>query len=690
MTGTPEKKRVIALVGHGASGKTSLGEAVLFTGGAVTRLGSVDQGTAVLDSGEEELRRKVSIDVATGKMEWRDHSVQFIDTPGYPDFTGEVRCSLPAVDGVVVVVGATDGVQVGTEIGWDIAGELDLPRLIFVNKMDKENVEFGGLVEEMRKLWGSKVVVVQMPMGKESAFEGVVDLVAMRARKGPGAGEEIDIPGDLAAEAETLRGQMVEGVAEADDALLEKYLEAGELTQDEVAAGLRQAVMSGQIVPVLCGSATANIGTGALLDAVLGLLPSPLDRVPLKVRKGAEEEESEWKPQEGDGFCGYVYKVMADPHLGELSFFRVYSGTLSAGDDVWNASRSHDERIGQLVFMQGKNREELKGVGAGDLVAVAKLKGTSTRDTLCARNAPVRVSVPVLPEPLISIALVPESKKDQERLAVSLAKLTSADPTLRMRVDKEFGQTVLAGQGEVHLDVVVERLRTRYGVAVSTEKTKVAYRETIRGSAKVQGRYKRQSGGRGQYGDVWIEISPLERGGGFEFANSIVGGSIPGKFIPAVEKGIRGAMRKGVVAGCQVVDLRISLYDGTFHAVDSSDLAFQIAGSLAFKKGVQEARPVLLEPIVSVEVVVPEQFLGDITSDMNGRRGRIVGIEPMAGRQKIKAQVPIAEMDRYSTDLKSITQGRGSYGMEFSRYEEVPERIAAGIVAQASKKEAEE
>ena len=685
-----EQLRDVAIIAHGGVGKTSLVEALLFASGAAKRLGRVEEGTTVSDYSSDEIKRKISIDSTLVHTEWQEHKINIIDTPGYADFIGEMKGSLRVVDAAIVVVSAGDGVEVGTERVWHHASEGGLPRLIFVNRMDEENANFYSTLEGMRKEWGGKVVPIQLPIEEGDGFQGIVDLVKMKAYLygSEGKREEKEIPpGELEGRAKEYGEKLAEAVAETDDNLLEKYLEEGSLSEEEIKQGLRGGALSGKIFPVLCGSAYRCMGTEDLLGAIVDCLPSPLERPAICGKRPGGEEEERREPARDGPFSALVFKTIFEPHLGVLSFFRVYSGKLSSGSTIYNSNKGVEERIGQIIFMQGKEKEEVSEVQPGDLAAVAKLKETVTGDTLCDGKNTIVVPTISFPKPMLSLAVKPRTKKDQEKLTVALAKIQGEDATFEMRMDHELGQTIISGMGELHLEIIIDELKDKFGVEVDVEKSKVAYRETIRSSTKVQGKYKRQSGGRGQYGDVWIEVEPLPRGEDFEFVNKIVGGAIPAKYIPAVEKGVREAMQKGILAGYPVTNVRVTIYDGTFHQVDSSDMAFHIAGSLAFKKAVLEAKPVLLEPIIEVEVVVPDEYLGDITGDLNSRRGRIVGIEAKGSKQVIKVQVPLAEMDRYSTELRSKTKGTGAHTMKFSHYEEVPQRVSEKIIAESKKVE---
>ena len=682
------KKRTVAFIAHGGAGKTSLTESILYKAGVTKRQGKVEDGTTVSDYAEDEVKRKISIRSSLTHCRWKEHALNLIDTPGYADFAGEVVGSLRVVDGAVVIVCAQSGIEVGTEKVWKYADEEKLPRLIFVNKMDGEDVSFLPLLEKARQAWGKGVVALQLPIEEGSGFRGIVDLLSMKAYlyQQEGGCEETEIPAEMASAAEERRKELIEHIAELDDELLEKYIEGESLSPDELKGGLRSGTLKGEIIPVLVGSALRGIGIGEMLDAIVELLPSPDEGEPL-AGKGRGEEEVFRHRKEDEPFTAFVFKTLFEPHLGSLILFRVYSGSLSSGTQVLNATKGTEEKIGQVLVLQGKEKEEVGKVGPGDLVAVTKLKETSTGDTLCSQKAPIILQGIDFPEPAISIAVKPKAKKDQEKLMTAMAKIKEEDKTFMTRIDHELSQTIISGLGELHLEVIIDELHNKFNVALDTEKAKVAYRETITRKARAQGKYKRQSGGRGQYGDVWLTVEPLKRGDGFEFVDKIVGGAIPAKYIPAVEKGVKEALQKGVLANYPTVDLRVTLDDGTFHEVDSSDAAFQIAGSLAIKKALQEATPVLLEPIMNVEVAIPDEYLGNITGDLNGRRGRVMGTEPRRHAQLINAIVPLSDMDHYSTDLRSMTKGTGSYHMKLSHYEKVPPHISEKIIAKAKEEQ---
>lgn len=677
------KKRTVAFIAHGGSGKTSITESILHKAGVTKRQGKVEDGTTISDYAEDEVKRKISIRSSLIHCQWKGNALNLIDTPGYADFAGEVVGSLRVVDGAVIIVSAQSGIEVGTEKVWKYADDEKLPRLIFVNKMDGEDISFLPLLERAKRTWGKRVMALQLPIEEGSGFCGVIDLLSMKAYiYQQGSCKEGEIPADIASVAEEHQKELIEHIAELDDELLEKYIEGENLSPDELKRGLRSGTLKGEIIPVLVGSALREIGITEMLDAIVEFLPSPDEGAPLRGKGNGEDEVLRLRGED-EPFTALVFKTLFEPHLGSLSLFRVYSGSLSPGTPVFNATKGAEEKIGQILTLQGKEKEEVEKVAPGDLVAVAKLKETSTGDTLCSQKAPIILPPVEFPEPVISIAIKPKAKKDQEKLMTAMAKIKEEDKTFATRIDHELSQTIISGLGELHLEIIIDELRNKFGVDLDIEKAKVAYRETITGKARVQGKFKRQSGGRGQYGDVWVRIEPLERGEGFEFVNEIVGGAIPAKYVPAVEKGVKEAIQKGVLANYPTVDLRVTLDDGTFHKVDSSDMAFQIAGSLAVKKALLEATPVLLEPIMNVEVVIPDEYLGNITGDLNERRGRIMGTEPRGSAQLINAMVPLSDMDHYSTDLRSMTKGTGSYQMKLSHYEKVPSHISEKIIAAA-------
>lgn len=684
-----EKLRNLGLISHGGAGKTSLAEAMLFNAGASDRLGRVDEGSTVMDYDPDEIARQMSINTSLAFCEWQGFQINIIDTPGYFDFVGDVKAGLRAADAALVLVEAVSGVEVGTELVWRYADEYGIPRMIVINKLDRENANFDRTVAQLQEAFGDKVVPLQIPIGAEASFRGVVDVLQEKAfvwHDGKGPNEE-DVPADLAAEMESFRESLMEKVAESDDELLEKYLEGEPLTGEEIIRGLRSAVLSGDVVPVLCVSALRNIGVQTLMDAVTNLLPSPADVPAVEGTDPKKNEGVKRAPKEDEPFSALVFKTMADPFVGKLTLFRVYSGSIKSDSQIYNASKGRTERIGQLFIPRGKNQEQIDVAKAGDIVAVAKLQETTTGDTLAAENAPVVFPAIKFPQPVFSVAVSPKKKGDEEKIGMGLSRLSEEDPTFKVEKSPNTGETIISGLGEMHLDVVVDRLKRKFGIEVTTEKPKVPYRETIRSSVKVEGKHKKQSGGRGQFGHVWVEFEPAEAGKDFEFVDKIFGGAVPQQYRPAVEKGIQEAMVEGILAGYPVSGIKATLYDGSYHSVDSSEMAFKIAGSMAFKKGAAQANPVLLEPIMNVQVMVPEQYMGDVMGDLNKKRGKIQGMDQEGSMQIIKAQVPQAEMFNYAIDLRSITQGRGTYTMEFSHYEEVPAAIAQQVIEERKKEE---
>jgi elongation factor G len=687
-----EQIRNVALISHGGAGKTSLAEAMLYTSGAINRLGRVDAGNTTTDFDPDEIKRQVTISTSLAPLEWKGVKVNLLDTPGFFDFIGEVQGALRVADSAILVVCAVSGVEVGTEKVWSYADNHNLPRLVFINKIDRENANFDAVLEQLRKFFGIKVFPLQFPLGQENSFKGVIDLVKMKAlvyTDGTGLSmQEGEIPAELQEKAQNLREKLVEAAAEADDELMEKYLEEESLSEEEIRKALRKGILEGKIVPVLCGSGTMNYGIQPLLDLLTSALPSPADRPPVIGSLPNKGDEAARKADKDEPLSVLVFKTLADPYVGRVNYFRVYSGTLKADSQVFNFNKEKAERIGSLFFMRGKTQIQTDQVIAGDIGAVAKLAVTATGDTLGDKNNPIVFPPIEFPDPVISFAVEPKSKGDEEKVSAGLARFLEEDPTFRVERNTETKQIIISGMGDTHLDVIVERLAKKFGVEVNLKTPKVPYKETIRGSARKEGKYKKQSGGRGQYGHVFLEISPLPRGEGFVFEDKIVGGVVPRQYIPAVEKGVVEAMEEGNLAKFQVVDLKVSLYDGSYHTVDSSEMAFKIAASMALRGAMDQADPVLLEPIMNVEVTIPDNFMGDIMGDLNSRRGRIQGMVPGQGLQVIKAQVPLAEMFDYAIDLRSMTQGRGFFSMKFSHYEEVPFQEAEKIIA-ATKAEKE-
>jgi elongation factor G len=661
--------RNIAVIGHGSAGKTSLVEAMLFNAGHTSRLGKVDDGTATTDYFPEEIKRKISVSTTLAPCEWKDCKINLLDTPGYADFFGEVKGALRVVDSAALVLCAVSGVEVQTEIGWRETEKADLPKIAFINKMDRENANFDRVLEQMRDVFKKNIIPLQLPLGTADNFSGVVDLLKMKAYKytgQDGSCQEEEIPEDLKAAAESAREAVIEASAEGDDELLMKYLDGEELSDDEIHTGLKNAFMANSFVPVLCGSALTNMGIGRFLDFLVDVVPSPVD---LADNPPAEEPQA-----------ALVFKTLADPYVGKLNFFRVYGGSMKSDSVVYNANRKKEEKIGQIFTMRGKQQETLSEVKAGDIAVLAKLQETETGDTLCRKDHQLELPGVEFPEPMLSVAIEPKSKGDEDKLSGAIQRLIEADPTLRIEKNKETKETVLTGTGETHLDIVLERLHQKFGVDVTSKKPKVPYREAIRGTVQQEGKYKKQTGGRGQYGHVWLTLEP-HSGEDFIFEEKVFGGAVPRQYFPAVEKGLKEAILEGILAGYPVIGMKATLYDGSYHPVDSSEMAFKIAASMAFKKGMEKADPVLLEPIMNMEILVPEQFMGDIMGDLNGKRGKIMGMEPQeGGMQLIKAQAPLVEVQDYPIALKSITQGRGSFKMKFSSYEEVPARLAQEII----------
>jgi elongation factor G len=685
--------RNVAVVGHGGTGKTSLCESLLYVSGKTERLGRVDDGTSSMDFEPEEQKRRISISSALNFIEWDKHKINIIDTPGDANFAMDTRSALRVMDAALVVIDAVGGVEFQTEKVWESADEFGLPRLVFINKMDRERADFSGAIDSVKKTLGRKATPIYLPIGAEDAFRGLYDLINMKALifdDSRGKFRTEDIPADRMEEIRKARESMVEDIAECDDALMDKYLESGELTVEELQKGLKRGVLSGSLIPATCGSAAKNIGMTPLMDMIVRYLPSPVDRGAVAGKVPGTDKEARRMPDEKEPFSGFVFKTISDPYAGRLTLFRVYSGTLTPDSNFFNVTRKMNERFGNIFFLEGKNQRTAEShLVPGDIAAMAKLKETVTGDTICdEKNPVVYEKVPVTPT-IISFAVQPKSRGDEEKITASLNRLIEEDPTLSVHRDEQTREIILSGMGQVHIEATIEKLKRKFGVEVNLSTPKVPYKETIKGKTQVQGKYKKQSGGRGQYGDTWLDIEPLPRGSGFQFEDRIVGGVVPRQYIPAVEKGIVEAMAEGVLAGYPVVDIKVALFDGTFHTVDSSELAFKIAASMGFKKGVLACQPTLLEPIVNIEIEIPEEYMGDVIGDLNSRRGRVVGMDTKGHHQIIMGQVPLAEILRYAPDLRSITSGRGGFTYTFSHYEEVPAPIAEKIIAQ-SKKEKEE
>ncbi|MCC7162752.1 MAG: elongation factor G [Anaerolineae bacterium] len=680
-----DKIRNVALIGHSSSGKTSLAEALLFNTGAASRLGKVDEGNTVSDYDAEEQRRKISISSAVIPCEWNGFKINIIDTPGYIDFVGEVKGALRVADAAVILVDAVAGIEVGTELVWQYCEELNLPRVIFINKMDRENADFFRVLDQLREHYGKSIAALQLPIGREASFQGEVNVVNRKAFVGK---SESAIPADMQAAVDERRAQLVEIAAESSDKLIEKYLETGELTDEEIRVGLEHGVAGGTLVPVLCGSASQNIGVDYLHKFFADYVPGPLE-MPAQVAKNLATDKEEKLPLSDNGpLAAFVWKTQADPYVGKLTYFKVYSGSMQSDSRVNNSRTNTEERIGQLYVLRGKEQLPVKHIFAGDLGAVAKLNDTSTNDTLGDKGHPLELGKISYPSPVYSVALTPKTKTDLDKMGPALQKLVDEDPTLRVYREQDTGESIMAGMGDSHVDVAVRRLKQKFGVELLTGVPKIPYKETITKKTEVQGRHKKQTGGRGQFGDTWVRFEPLPRGTGFEFAEEVFGGSVPNQYIPAVEKGMREILARGVLAGFPTTDFRAVLYDGSYHPVDSSEMAFKLAAHKAFKQGIPTAGPVLLEPIMNMEITVPENFMGDIIGDLNTKRARVQGMDQRTGWSVITAQAPLAEIARYATDLRSMTQGRGYFSMEFSHYDIVPSHIAAPIIEKAKKERA--
>jgi elongation factor G len=662
------------LLSHSGTGKTSLAEALLFTAGAIKRMGKVDDGSSVSDYDPDEIKRKISISLSLLPFVWKDKKVNIIDTPGYTDFIGEVKAGMRVSEGAVILVCAASGVEVGTEQVWKYCEEASLPRLIFVNKMERENADYIKTVDDIQAKLGTRCLPLQLAVGAHTGFQGIIDLLEMKAYTGSPA-KETDIPSELQSQAETYREKLVEAIAEVDDTLIEKYLGGEDITSEELSTTLKKAVIGGNVVPILAGSALQNTGVNRLIDAICEYLPVPQERE-IATESGSVE------PSESSALSALVFKTSADPYVGKLTYFRVYSGVFKSNSQIWNANQSTGERIGQLLSMMGKTQEPVNEVRAGDIGVVAKLNVTDTGDTLCTQDKPIKISPIVFPEPTFSEAVYPKTKTDIDKMGTALSRLVEEDPTLRVHRELGTSETILSGMGDTHLAVAAEKIQRKFGVNVELSVPKVPYRETITVPSKAEYKHKKQSGGHGQYGHVLLELEPLPERGDNEFGDRIVGGAVPKNYIPAVEKGVNEAYQEGIMAGYPVVGVKTTLYDGSFHPVDSSEICFKIAGSQAFKKGMNDGHPILLEPIMNLKVTVPGDLTGDIISDLNTKRARVLGMNPEGDNNVIEAQVPLAEVQRYAIDLKSMTQGRAVYEMELDHYEEVPAQITQKIIAE--------
>ena len=686
-----EKTRNIGIMAHIDAGKTTTTERILFYTGKTHKIGEVHEGAATMDWMVQEQERGITITSAATTCQWLGHRINIIDTPGHVDFTVEVQRSLKVLDGAVTVLAAKGGVQPQTETVWRQADKYQVPRMVYVNKMDTTGADFMLCVDQLHNRLKANAVPIQLPVGAEENFKGIVDLIKMKAFiHKDDLGKEIevcDIPADLQAQAEEFRSKLIEAAAEQDDDLMMKYLEGEELTEEEIIKGIRKGTIANKLIPVCCGSSYKNKGVQELLNAIVNFMPSPLDIADVK-GVDLDGNEAVRKTSDSEPFAALAFKIATDPFVGKLCFFRVYSGTLEAGSTILNANKDKKDRMGRILLMHSNHRQDIDKVYAGDIAAAVGLKEVGTGDTLCDPAHPIILESMEFPEPVIDIAIEPKDKANSEKMGIALAKLAEEDPTFKTWTDQESGQTIIAGMGELHLDIIVDRLKREFKVECSVGKPQVSYKETIRNKVKVQGKFIRQSGGRGQYGDVWLEMEPLEAGKGIEFESKIVGGVVPKEYIKPIEEGVREAAQSGILAGYPVIDFKATLVDGSYHEVDSSEMAFKIAGSMAFKEGCKQAKSVILEPIMKVEVTVPEEYMGDVIGDINSRRGRLEGMEAVQGNQVIRCFIPLSEMFGYATDLRSKTQGRGTYSMEPSHYEEVPKSVLEQIVASRAKKEA--
>ncbi|TAK35323.1 MAG: elongation factor G [Chloroflexota bacterium] len=681
--------RNVGLFSHGGAGKTSLAEAVLFNSGAINRLGKVDEGNTVSDFDPDEIRRHISINVSVVPFEWKGYKVNIIDTPGYADFVGEVKEGMRVSDAACILLDAVGGVEVGTEAMWTYADAHELPRMLVVNRMDRENADFFRVLEQVKSRFGKSCVALNMPIGAQASFDGVVDLISMKALRGT-KGEEGTVPTDLADQAASLREQLVEAIAETDDELITKYLEGEELSEDELRKALRAATINRQVIPIVAASATGNKGVIPVMNTMVEYLPSPVERGAITATHSQTGQAEEVAISDQSPLSALVFKTVADPYVGKLTYLRVYTGTIHSDSHVWNSSKGRDERIGQLSMIRGKTQEPIPQIGAGDIGAVAKLAETMTGDTLSTKEHPLVLPPIQFPAPLFSLSVFPKTKADVDKMSTALARIVDEDPTIQVRKDPDTAETIVSGTGESHVEIAIEKMKRKFGLDVDTALPTIPYKETITTKTQAEYKHKKQTGGHGQYGHVFLELEPKQRGGGFEFAERVVGGSVPKNFIPAVEKGVNEAVSEGVIAGFPVVDVKVTLFDGSYHPVDSSEMSFKIASSQAFKKGITQARPVLLEPIMSISVTVPDEFTGDVLGDLNTKRARVLGMTPEGGVTVVEAMAPLAEVQRYVTDLRSLTQGRGTFQMSFDHYEEVPAHVADTVAAEAKKKAGKE
>ena len=682
----PQEIRNVAFIGHGSAGKTSIGEAILYLTGVSDRLGKVGDNSSILDYDPDEMKREHSINASVAFCEWAKNKINILDTPGSNNFIADTPACIRVADGAIAVISAEDGIQYFTEKTWQWADAASLQKLIFINKVDSLKVSIDSILEGIKKKLKAQPVLLQIPFGSGENLSGVVDIAnkVLYKYENNGLSKKTEIPQEIEDELELARETLIETVAESNDDLIETYLESGELTEDEFSQGLLNGINEGKLIPVLCGSATKNIGIDLLLDGIIKYLPSPEKRISISGSSLKDGSELTIDANDQSTFSGLVYKTVADTYAGKLSLFRVFSGKIKSDSSVYNANQETQERIGQLFALQGKKQTPVDEVSAGDIGTVAKLKTSVTGDTLTVKDTGIKIAPIDFPKPVLSRAMAPKTRADEEKISNALHRLSEEDPSLSIDRDPQTNELIVSGMGVVHLDVIVERMKSRFGVEVDMKPPKVPYRETIRGSTKVQGKHKKQSGGRGQFGDAWIEISPIDKGQGFIFENKIVGGAIPKGYIPAVEKGVQEAMLNGCLAGYPMVDIKVVLVDGSYHDVDSSELAFKIAGSLAFKKGVLDCKPILLEPIMLLEVTVPGEAVGDVIGDMNSKRGKILGVDAQDDTQSIRAHAPMASVLNYAPELRSMTGGRGNFIMEFAYYDDVPEHITQKIIEQAS------
>ncbi|MBN2463499.1 MAG: elongation factor G [Dehalococcoidia bacterium] len=677
----PEKIRNVVFLSHSGAGKTSLAEAMLFSSGAINRLGSVTDGTTTSDYDPGEIKRQISVNLSLLPCQWKDSKINIIDTPGYPDFVAEVKTGLAVSEGAVILVCAVSGVEVGTEQVWRYTSEAKLPCLIFVNKMDRDNANFFNALKDIQTKLGKKCLPIQLPIGSQKDFQGVVDLVTKKAYTGTPL-KETELPAAIAGDVDSYREKLIEAVVEVDDELITKYLDGEEISNEQIYHCIKEATRQGKVVPVLLGSGLKNTAVTPLLDAIHDYMPSPKEREAVKATNASTKAEEVVEPVEGAPLAAFVFKTTNDPRVGKVSYFRVYSGAISSNSQVWNVNKGANERIGQIFVLRGKAQEAVPQLSAGDIGAVAKLASTNTGDALGTREHQLKFAPIEFPSPLLNMAVHPKARGDLDKMSTVLPKICEEDFTLKVHREPDIGEILLGGMGETHLDVAAERLSSKFGVEVNLQRPRVPYKETISVATEAEYKHKKQTGGHGQYGHVLLELEPLPRGSGFEFTERVVGGAVPRNYIAAVEKGVNEGRIEGVLAGCPVVDVRVTLFDGSSHPVDSSDMAFKIAAAQALKKGLTEGQPVLLEPVVNMTITVPDNFTGEIIGDLNTKRGHVLGMNPGGGVNIIQAQAPQAEVQRYAVDLRSMTQGRGTFTVEFSHYEEVPGQVAQKIIAQ--------